>query len=331
MSKLGVGLIGCGNMGRGLGKQLLEVESAQLIGVADPSTEAMAAASDELNAPGFVDPEMLLAREGLDAVIIASPGFLHRPLVEAAAARGKHVFVEKPLATNSADCDAIIQAAEKAGITLMVGQVLRYYPCWWQVLELVRAGEIGDPRGITVTRIGGGWSGWPQAWRNSRAQSGGLLMEVNAHEIDFMTQVCGDVTRVYAEADHYGTEDPSDYPNLYFIALRFANGAVGALHSSTIAALSDLSGKIQGSEGAISYTGGFAGGEIRYAKRDGKPTVLPIGDINIENPVRKELRLFVEAAQSGAPSPIPGSEGKRNVVIAEAAYESARTGQPITL
>lgn len=331
MSKLGVGLIGCGNMGRGLGKQLLDVEGAQLIGVADPSAEAMAKASDELNAPGFVDPEMLLAREGLEAVIIASPGFLHRPLVEQAAARGKHIFVEKPLATNSADCDAIIQAAEKAGITLMVGQVLRYYPCWWQILELVRAGEIGDPRGITVTRIGGGWSGWPQPWRNSLAQSGGLLMEVNAHEIDFMTQVCGDVTRVYAEADHYGTEDPSDYPNLYFVALRFANGAVGALHSSTVAALGDLSGKIQGSEGAISYTGGFAGGEIRYAKRDGQPTILPIGDINIENPVHKELRLFVEAAQNGTPSPIPGSEGKRNVRIAEAAYESARTGQPVTL
>jgi predicted dehydrogenase len=318
-------------MGRGLGKQLIEVEAARLVGVADVSPEAVAKASEELEAPGYDRAESLLDQPGVDAVIIASPGFLHRPLTELAAARGKHVFVEKPMATNTPDCDAMAEAAARAGITLMVGQVLRYYPCWWQCIELVRQGEIGEPRGITVTRIGGGWGGWSQPWRNSLAQSGGLLMEVNAHEIDFMCQVCGDVERVYAEADKYG-EDPSDYPNLYFVSLRFKSGAVGMLHSSTISAVNDLSGKIQGSEGTLVYSNGFGGGgEIRYAKRDGQPQILPINEIKLENPVRKELRLFVEAVQNGSPSPIPAAEGRRNVAIAEAAYQSARAGQPVPL
>jgi myo-inositol 2-dehydrogenase/D-chiro-inositol 1-dehydrogenase len=331
VSTLGIGLIGCGGMGRSLGKQLLDIPQARLAGVADPNPEAVAQAAAELGAPGYATAEALLEQPEVEAVIIASPGYLHRPLAELAASRGKHLFVEKPLATNTVDCDAILAAAERGGVLLMVGQVLRYYACWWKTLEMVRSGEIGTPLGITVTRIGGGFGGWPQAWRNSLAQSGGLLMEVNAHEIDFMCQVCGDVRRVYAEADHYGTEDPSDYPNLYFVALRFASGAVGMLHSSTVSAIGELSGKVQGSEGTIVYTGGFAGGEIRRARRDGEVQVLPIGEIQVENPVRKELRLFVEAVRNGTPSPIPGIEGRRNVAIAEAAYESARTGRPVEL
>src|SRR5947209_7045437 len=120
-------------MGRGLGKQLLEIGDAALRGVADVSAEAAQSASEELGAPSFSSAEALLDRPDVDAVIVASPPFQHRPLVELAAARGKHVFVEKPLAANTADCDAMIRAAEAAGVTLMVGQVLRYYPCWWQI------------------------------------------------------------------------------------------------------------------------------------------------------------------------------------------------------
>jgi predicted dehydrogenase len=329
---LGVGLIGCGGMGRGLGKQLLELETARLVAVADVNPEAVARASEELGAPGYSSAEALLEQAGIDAVLIASPGFLHRPLAELAAARGKHVFVEKPLATNVADCDAIIAAAEGAGVTLMVGQVLRYYPCWWQILELIHQGEIGQPLGVAVTRVGDNWEGWTQSWRNSREQSGGVLMEVNAHEIDFMCQVCGEVERVYAEADHYGEKDPSDYPNLCYLSLRFTGGAVGFLHSSTISAIGDISGKIQGSEGTLVYTNGFAReGEIRYARRGAAPRVIRVGDVQVEPPVRRELRLFVDAVLKGAPPPIPGTEGRRNVAIAEAAYESARTGKPISL
>jgi UDP-N-acetylglucosamine 3-dehydrogenase len=332
VSKLGVGLIGCGGMGRSLGKQLVGLETARLAGVADVSPEAVEKVSAELEAPGFPSAEALLERPDVDAVIIASPGFVHRPLSELAASRGKHIFLEKPMATNAADCDAIMGAADRAGVVLMVGQVLRYYPCWWQIIELVRRGEIGTPVGIHVTRVGGGFSGvWSQEWRNSLELSGGLLMEVNAHEIDFMCQVCGDVDRVYAEAGHYG-DDPADYPNLYFVSLRFTSGAVGLLHSSTFSAMNDLSGKVQGTEGTVFYTNGFAAdGEIRHGRGEGEPRTIRIGDIQVEPPVRRELRLFVEAVQTGSPVPIPGTEAKRNVAIAQAAYESARTGKPVSL
>jgi predicted dehydrogenase len=329
--KLGIGLIGCGSMGRSLGKALLEIEAARIAGVADVDAAVAKSAAEAFAAPGYESAETLLAASEVDAVVIASPGFQHRPLAELAAAHGKHLFIEKPLATTTADCDAIIAAAEQAGVLLMVGQVLRFYPCWWQVLELVRRGELGEPLGIQVTRIGEGFGAeWARSWRQSRAMSGGLLMEVNAHEIDFMCQLGGDVERVYAEAERFG-DDPADYPNLYFVSLRFASGAIGLLHSSSIAAMGELSGKVEGSAGTLFYANGMGGGEIRYAKRGGEPTTLHIADVQVEPPVRRELRLFVEAVQRGGPSPIPGAEGRRNVAIAEAAYESARTGQPVRL
>jgi len=331
MERLGVGLIGCGSMGRSLGRQLAHVESARLVGITDVSPEALKQASEELGAPPVSTAEALLASPEVQAVVIAAPPFEHRALTEAAAARGKHVFVEKPMAPNTRDCDAMSAAVERAGVTLMVGQVLRYYPTWWQILELVRAGEIGKPLAVAITRISSGWGGWSVPWRNSLDLSGGLLMEVNAHEIDFMCQVCGEVTRVYAEADRY-CDDPADYPNLYFVSLRFAGGAVGLLHSSQLAAVADLSGKVQGSEGTIVYTNGFSpSGEIRYARREGEVQRIGVSEIQVEQPVRKELRLFVETILTGAPSPIPAADGRRNVAIAEAAYESARTGEAVLL
>lgn len=316
-------------MGRSLGRQLVQLETARLVGVNDIHEAAVTQAAEELKAPAYPSVETLLSLPELDAVIVAAPPFEHRRLTELATARGKHVFVEKPMAANTADCDAMTAAAEAAGVVLSVGQVLRYYPCWWQILQLVRQGVIGKPLAVTVTRISGGWSGWSVPWRNSLEESGGLLMEVNAHELDFMCQVCGDVERVYAEADHYLDEDPSDYPNLFFVSLRFQSGAVGMLHSSTLSTINDLTGKVQGSEGTIVYTDGFGpDGVIQYRRRDGELQTIRVADIDTEQPIRHELRLFVEAVLNGSPAPIPASEGRRNVAVALAAYESARTGQP---
>jgi predicted dehydrogenase len=317
-------------MGRSLGRRLRELETAALVAVSDPDPAAAAAAAEELQAPA-AGTEELVARPDVQAVLIASPGAFHRPLTELAAAHGKHVFVEKPLATTLADCDAMIAAARQAGVLLMVGQVLRFYPCWRQVLELVRRGEIGQPWAVSLTRLGSGWGGWPQPWRNSLALSGGLLMEVNAHEFDFMCQVCGPVERVYAEGERCG-DDPADYPNLAFVSLRFRNGAVGMLHTSTVAAVPEISGRIQGSEGSIQYLDGFDDeGLIRCARRGEEPRAIRVGDVEVEDPVRAELRRFVDAVRTGGPSPIPAEEGRRNVEIALAAYESVRTGRPVAL
>jgi UDP-N-acetylglucosamine 3-dehydrogenase len=328
---LGVGLIGCGGMGRSLARQLRELENARIVAVTDVDAGACRDAAQEFAAAGCETAEAVVADKAVEAVLIASPGIYHRPLAELASAHGKHLFVEKPLATNVEDCDAIIEAARRANVTLMVGQVLRYYPCWGHILQMVREGAIGEPIAISVTRIGDNWEGWKQPWRNSRAMSGGMLMEINAHEIDFICEIGGDVERVYAEADHFGP-DPADYPNLGFVSLRFRNRSRGMLHTSTVAAMSDQSGRIQGTRGTIVYADGFSPtGQIRYAPRGGEIETIMVTSLQVEQPVRRELRLFVESVLTGTPPPISGEDGRRAVVISEAAYASAESGQPVLL
>lgn len=234
------------------------------------------------------------------------------------------------MATNIADCERMIEAAEKAEITLMIGQVLRFYPCWGKVIERVRAGDLGEPLAAQVTRIQGSLAK-AGGWRADFETSGGMLLEINAHELDFMRCICGEAQSVFALANAYC--DPAESgPDLCFVSINYEGGATGMLHSSQCSAIGDLSARIQCREGTIRYQDGFsADGMIEVKHFNGDGESLRIGDIEAENPVRHEMRLFVESLRQRAPSPIPGVEGKRVVELGQAAYLSARLGEPVGL
>jgi predicted dehydrogenase len=324
-----VGLIGCGGMGMSLARGLNGTGLARIAAVADLDAERVRQSAEELGAAAFQDHQAMLASAPVEAVLVASPPFLHRPHVEDALAAGRHVFVEKPLAVTLDECDAMLRAAENAGRTLMVGQVLRYYPTWRHILERVRAGAIGRPFGAQVTRVGGGWSGSGVAWRLEQAKCGGMLMEVNAHEIDFLCEVLGEPRRVYAAMGRF-LETPADYANLAYVSVHFEGGGLGMRHASQVAALGDLSGRVEGEAGSILYQDGFSGsGRITEALHEGEPTVTRVGDLSYEPPVQAELRGFVEAIQAGTPPPVTGAEGRRAVAVAVAAYRSAQEGRVV--
>jgi predicted dehydrogenase len=318
-------------MGMSLARALNATGVARIAATTDVDAARARSAAEELGARSFEEHGALLADEGVSAVIVASPPFLHRSLVEDALAAGRHVFVEKPLAVTLEDCDAMIRAATAAGRTLMVGQVLRYYPTWRYVLERVRSGAIGRPIGAQVTRVGGGWGSASVPWRHEMAKCGGMLMEVNAHEIDFLCELLGQPQRVYGAMGRF-LDTPMDYPNLAFVSIHFASGALGMLHASQVSALGDLSGKAEGEAGSIFYRDAFSGnGQITEALHDAQPTVTRVGDLTYEPPVQAELRAFVESIAAGAPPPVTGAEGRRAVAVAVAAYRSAAEGRPIDL
>jgi predicted dehydrogenase len=326
-----VGLIGCGGMGMSLAGSLNATGLARIAAVADVDPDRAGASAEKLGARAYTDHHALLAPGEMTAVIVASPPFLHRPLSEDALAAGCHVFVEKPLAPTLEDCDAILSAAQRAGRALMVGQVLRYYPTWRHVRERVAGGAIGRPIGAQVTRVGGGFGSYSVPWRRELAKSGGMLMEVNAHEIDFLCEILGEPRRVYAAMDRFLDND-IDYPNLAFVSIHFAAGGLGLLHASQVSALGDLSGKIEGEAGTIFYQDGFSGdGRISEARHGEKATVTRIGELQYEPPVQAELRGFVQAITAGTPPPVTGAEGRRAVAVAVAAYQSAREGRPVEL
>ena len=326
-----VGLIGCGGMGMSLGRALNATGAARIAAVADVDPARARACGEELGAPSYEDHRSMLATADVAAAIVASPPFLHRPLAEAALAAGCHVFVEKPMAVTLEDCDAMMRAAEAAARTLMVGQALRYYPTWRYIRERVAAGAIGRPIGAQVTRVGGGWGSDSVPWRLEMAQCGGMLMEVNAHELDFMCHLLGEPRRVYGAMGRF-LDTRIDFANLAFVSVHFASGALGLLHASQVSAIGDLSGIVEGEAGTIAYRDGFSGeGRISEARHGEKATITRVGDLNYEPPVQAELRAFIEAAASGAPPPVPGAEGRRAVAVALAAYRSAEEGRPVEL
>ena len=195
METIGIGVIGCGGMGRSLATSAHAVEGIEVICVSDLQEALAEKLAADLNASYVLDYHELLADDRIQAVLIASPPFMHSPMVVDAANAGKHIFSEKPMAPTLSDCDAMIAAAEENDVKLTIGLVCRYHATHSAVRGIVQSGELGAPACMMVHRIGGPWrsGGSYVPWRLERAKSGGSLMEINAHEIDFMRWTCGDV------------------------------------------------------------------------------------------------------------------------------------------
>ncbi|HEY5852790.1 MAG TPA: Gfo/Idh/MocA family oxidoreductase, partial [Aldersonia sp.] len=143
-----VALIGAGRIGSSHAELVARhVPFGSLVAVADPVDGAAARLAERLEAPiAVTDPGDVLRRDDVDAVLITAPARSHTDLVVAAAAAGKHVFVEKPMAVTLADADRAIAAAEAAGIVLQVGFNRRFAPGFAAARAAIDAGQVGTPQ-----------------------------------------------------------------------------------------------------------------------------------------------------------------------------------------
>ncbi len=193
---MSIGLLGCGFFGRALAGGVAAIAGASIRAVADISPEATASAAADLGAMAMT-PEQLVTAEGVDAILIATPNDLHREPVLAAAAAGKHVFVEKPMALRLEDCADMIAAAEVAGVKLVVGHILRTLPASLRLKSLLECGELGEIRAATgslarYVRSSGAPADW---WKKDASRTGGELFH-EIHILDLMCWMLGDVDDV---------------------------------------------------------------------------------------------------------------------------------------
>lgn len=332
METLGLGVIGCGGMGASLAKGARALDCARVVCVSDVEAEKGRALAGDLGCDFEADYRKMLGREDVQAVMIATPPFLHEEPTVAAAEAGVHVFSEKPMAPSLAGCDAMIQAASAHGIRLGVGLVCRFHPVHRKVRDVAQGGELGAPTCMTVHRLGGGFGSGGAHWRHSLAKSGGGLMEVNAHEIDFMRFVMGEAETVYAAGGQY-IRTATDYPDVALVSIRFKNGAVGVLHSSFASAIGGYGGRLDCTEGsAVFPTFWGKEGGLRCKRYDGEETAISAASLSgDESPVSQEIRAFSEAVLRGEDPPVTGADGRAATEIALAAYRSIETGQPVTL
>ena len=330
--RLGIALIGCGGMGRREAAELAAVPQARLTAVCDVVQSAAEDVGREMAVPWTTDSRELLARPDVDAVIVATPNGLHTDVVLAAAAAGKHIFCEKPFAFTVEECDRMIAAAERAGVRLMVGHVLRLMPQFERVADIFESGVLGKPVSAQLTHVS--WLGDPKArYRLKKATTGGLLYDITIHEIDFLQKVCGPAEAVFAMLDSQ-VQRSIDYEDVVQLLIRFKSGASGHVFSSLASTVSSSGGTILGERGTLTYQENIPfrrGGRITYRALgpDGQLEPAVTEDVlqeGRENGYVRELRSFVEWVLEDKPPLLTAAEGRAAIRVLEAAYRSAETG-----
>jgi scyllo-inositol 2-dehydrogenase (NAD+) len=227
-------MVGAGRVGKNHSRWITRhVPGGQVVALVDPVAETLAATGDEFGIENrFPTLEEALATSGtFDAVVITTPTPTHRDLTVTSAAHGKHVFVEKPMALNLEECDAMIEATRRAGVVLQIGFMRRFAPEFVEAARRIEGGEIGRPMMIKSLSHG---PGLPPAWARDLRTSNGMLAEVNSHDWDAVRWLMrSNYDRVYAEVANFkgaafGVDTPHFYDNA-LVNIRFDSGGLGSI------------------------------------------------------------------------------------------------------
>lgn len=337
--KLGIGLLGSGYMGSTYAECLTRYNSrVRLVAVAGGRRAPDLAESYGVAfEPSY---QALLSRPDLDAVIIATPHAVHRDQVIEAAAQGKHVLVEKPMATSTADCTLMIEACRRAGVVLEVIQTLRFRGTPARARELIAAGRIGRVRMLSGRSLCRDYIVDASAWA-ALPENGGAFLDMGVHNFDIMRFLAGvDVQRVFGCITTYGT---SDAPGLSAMTeLVFTDGTLAQQWMSFEVPAAGLTGSqhlyvVVGEHGALDIDGY---GKLRLDTGGGWETIWEQPAIDFVNrplePARLEAfytqtQAFVDDVLDRREPAVPGEVGRAAVEIVEAAWRSSETGQAVEL
>jgi scyllo-inositol 2-dehydrogenase (NAD+) len=327
MSRLRVALVGAGRAGSVHAANLADYGvRAEVVAVVDERREA----AEALGPPA----ELADALERADAVVISTPTFTHRDLAVQAAAAGKHVFCEKPMALTVAECDEMIAAAERTAVALQIGFMRRFQPEFVEARRRIEAGDVGEPMVIKSLTRG---PGLPPPWAWSLQRSNGMLAEVNSHDFDSVRWLAGsEIERVYAEvANHKGAArgvDARDFYDNAVVSLRLASGTLGTIDGTCPADYAyDARVEIVCSEGLL-VIGDLRGQALIEARDRDVGTVTPLHRTwpdRFRDAYRAEMRSFVDTALDGGHPVVTGADGRAAVAAVLAANRSWQEGRPV--
>jgi predicted dehydrogenase len=244
-----VGLAGFGSSGQGIHAPLLQKAEMTIAAVstADPQ-RSQQVRHDLPGARVVADLEALLAVDGLDLVVLATPSGIHAAQARQCIAAGIAVVVDKPLATDATQARGVVEAARAAGVTLTVFQNRRFDAEHVAARETVRSGQLGE-----VFRHEFRWERWrptpKDRWREnaSAVDGGGILLDLHSHMIDAAVDLFGPVDTVYAEVAARTTVAEDDA----FLACRHTSGVVSHLGATSVSAAPGPRVRILGRRGAF--------------------------------------------------------------------------------
>lgn len=299
--------------------------NAELVGIFDPEKERGEKGAKQFGTRFFSSPQELLKE--VDAVIICSENSRHKELTLLAAEHGCHVLCEKPIATNLEDAREMIAACERAGVKLATAFPVRFSKPVQEVKELLDQGRIGQVvaiRGTNQGQMPGGWFIDPEL------AGGGAVIDHTVHVVDVIRWFLQkEFVSVYAEVDSRIWGIPTDDCGL--LSLELEGGIIMTQDASwsrprTNPTWGNVTLEIVGTAGVI-HLDAFAENFLVYS--DGKGRILErFFGLDMDSGLIKD---FVDAVEQGQDPSVSGYDGLKALEVALAAYESARTRQPVSL
>ena len=296
----------------------------------DSQPERARIAAEHLSCATVDSTSHILDDADIDAVIICSETSIHRDLVEASAAAGKDLFVEKPLGMGAEDAYAMQRAIDAAGVTFQTGHFMRSMPVYRQLKAWIDAGTLG-----TITRIrhsnvhqgalaaifdpgrGPFADGW--LWMTDPALSGcGGFGDLGAHSLDILMWLMGDVESVTAQVDRLlGRYDCDEYGEGM---LRFNNGAIGTLAAGWVDVLRPQSILVSGTQGVA-----YVDGDKLYVQSDNLPGTDGGEWRDLPAALPHAFDLFLDAINGEEVPLISAKEAADRSAVMQAFYQAAET------
>jgi predicted dehydrogenase len=336
MRKLGVGVLGVGEMGKRHAENIRRlVPEARLVAVADAAADRAPQVAAELEIENsYGSLEALLECKDLDAVLIATPDKFHAQAIGIAARSGKDILCEKPLALNIADARAALEAVSKAQVRLQIGFMRRYDPAYAAAMKRIEGGEIGTP--VIFKSVGRDKDEPPLAAYQSNL-NGMVFYNNTIHDFDLARWLMRDeVSEVHSYTTVAIRPEVARYSDIVagVVNLQYRNGAIGNVESYVQAVYGyDVRTEIVGSKGSILI------GSLRQAPTTfltalgGVQTLADHFLTRFQDAYLAEVRDFVQNILHDRPLRVSGDDGMRALAIAVAAEKShlQKTAVKVTL
>ena len=328
-----VAVIGVGSMGRNHARVYTELPEATLVGVVDANEAAAAQIARRYGTESYTDYIRLLDEQKPEAVTIAVPTVDHLEVALAVIERGIHLLIEKPIAFTGDEARQIIQAADAAGVKLMIGHIERFNPAVTALKNRLAAGELGRVFQMDAHRQGP----FP-----ARVQDVGVVIDLAVHDLDVMRYVSGaEVVRVYAETER---RIHSFHEDLLTGLIRMDDGAIGTLIINWLTPTKIRELLVTGETGLFRvdyltqdlyfYENATANGEdwdtIRMLRGVSEGRMIR-HVVAKKEPLRAEQEAFLAAVRGEAPVAVTGQDGLKALELAQAVVTSGLENRPIQI
>src|SRR5213592_3577415 len=301
-----LGVVGVGIMGSNHARVLADLSGVKVVGIADPGASHRGLLAQIVGCEVCDDVEDLL-KLGIDAAVIAAPTHLHHDIALTCIKRGVHVLVEKPIASNIEEGRAIVAAAERAGITLMVGHVERFNPAVQVIKDAIKGEDILS---IAITRVG------PFPPRMSNV---GVVIDLAVHDIDLIRWFTdSDIVEVQSQLSNAMAERE----DIALLQFRTASGVLAHINTNWLT-------PFKARNVTVATRGKYLTGDLLTRQvtecfgfqPDGAYSMRHLS-VGHDEPLRAELMAFVHAVRTGGAPAVTGEEGVASLEIATRCLES---------